>query len=59
MNTTTYHPQWDGLVEGFNWSLADMLSKTASESGQDRDEKLCYLHIELLSNSQLLSRHSF
>jgi len=35
LNTAAYHPQTDGLVEQFNWTLLDMLSKTVKSGGQD------------------------
>ena len=34
-NTTSYHPQTDGLVERFNHTLIDMLAKTVKKSGED------------------------
>ena len=43
VNTTAYHPQCDGLVERFNRSLIDMLSKTVQAHGQDWDEKLPFV----------------
>ena len=43
VNTTAYHPQYDGLVERFNRSLIDMLSKTVQAHGQDWDEKLPFV----------------
>ena len=43
VNTTAYHPQCDGLVERFNRSLIDMLSKTVQTHGQDWDEKLPFI----------------
>ena len=43
VNTTAYHPQCDGVVERFNRSLIDMLSKTVQTHGQDWDEKLPFI----------------
>ena len=38
--TTPYHPQSDGLVERFNHTLGDMLSKLVDESQINWDELL-------------------
>ena len=43
VNTTAYHPQSDGLVERFNRTLLDMLSKTVKAGGKDWDVRLTYL----------------
>ena len=43
VNTTAYHPQTDGLVERFNWTLTDMLAKTVDRSGADWDQRLPYV----------------
>ena len=43
VKTTAYHPQGDGLVERFNWTLTDMLAKTVSRTGKDGDERLPYV----------------
>ena len=43
LNTTAYHPQTDGLVEQFNWTLTDMLVKTVEASGWDWDSCLPYI----------------
>ena len=37
VSTTTYHPQTDGLVEHYNHTLIDMLSKKVHWSGKDWD----------------------
>ena len=42
-NTTAYHSQMDGLVERFNWTLIDMLSKTTDSGDQDEDLKLPFI----------------
>ena len=34
-NSTAYHPQTDGLVERFNWTLTGMLAKTVNKTGKD------------------------
>ena len=43
LNTTSYHPQTDGLVERFNRTLTSMLAKTVEKSGANWDEKLPYV----------------
>ena len=43
VNTTAYHPQGDGLVERFNRTLTEMLSKTVERSGKDWDTRLPYV----------------
>ena len=43
LNTTAYHPQTDGLVERFNRTLLDMLSKTVKSGGRDWDSRLPYV----------------
>ena len=43
LNTTSYHPQTDGLVERFNRTLTSMLAKTVEKSGANWDEKLLYV----------------
>ena len=43
VNTTTYHPQTDGLVERFNRTLTSMLGKTVQKQGHDWDEHLPYV----------------
>ena len=37
VNTTTYHPQTDRLVEQFKHTLTDILAKTTDKGGQDWD----------------------
>ena len=43
IRTTPYHPQTDGLVEGFNGTLKMMLRKFVSSNQKDWDEFLPYL----------------
>jgi len=43
VNTTAYHPQTDRLVERFNRTLLDMLSKSVEPCGQDWDTRLPYV----------------
>ena len=43
VNTTAYHLQSDGLVERFNWTLLDMLSKAVKGGEKDWDVCLPYL----------------
>ncbi len=38
INTTSYHPQTDGLVERFNKTLVDMLSKLVNDNTDNWDE---------------------
>lgn len=43
INTSGYHPQCDGLVEIFNSTLINMLSKSVGKYGRDWDKHLPYL----------------
>ena len=43
INTSGYHPQCDGLVEKFNGTLINMLSKSVSKYGRDWDSHLPYV----------------
>ena len=43
VNTTAYHPQTHGLVERFNRTLLDMLSKTTKQNGKDWDSCLSFV----------------
>lgn len=40
LNTTTYHPQCDGMVERFNRTLKTMLRKHAAQCGVQWDTYL-------------------
>ncbi len=43
VNTTSYHPQTDGLVERLNRTLTDMLAKKVEHSRKDWDVHLPYV----------------
>ena len=43
VNTSGYHPQCDGLVEKFNSTLINMLSKSVGKYGNDWDRRLPYV----------------
>ncbi len=43
VNTTTYHPQTDGLVERCNRTLIAMLAKSVEKNGRDWDTRLPYV----------------
>ena len=43
VNTSGYHPQCDGLMEKFNSTFINMLSKSVDKSGRDWDMHLPYL----------------
>lgn len=43
VRTTPYHPQTDGLVERFNQTLKNILTKFVSDIGKDWDKWLPYL----------------
>ena len=57
INTMAYHPQTDGLVEKYNWTLIAMLAKVVERGGRDWDEHLPYILFltGLASNSPPLS----
>ena len=40
LNTTSYHPECDGMVERFNWTLKTMLRKRAAQFGNQWDRHL-------------------
>ena len=40
LNTTAYHPQFNGMVERFNWTLKGMLRKHAAKFGKQWDRYL-------------------
>ena len=43
VNSTVHHPQTDGLVERFNRTLTDMLSKKVKKNEKDWDQQLSYV----------------
>jgi len=43
VTTTAYHPQTDGLVEKFNHTLINMLSKYTSKNQKDWDQYINYV----------------
>ena len=58
VNTTAYHPQTDGLVEQFNRTLLDMLSKTAKQNGTDLDNCLPFIPFAYRSSPQTSTKES-
>ena len=50
--TTAYHPQTDGLVERFNHTLTDMLSKKVLQSGKDWNVQLSYVKFAYQASPQ-------
>ena len=43
LRNTPYHPQMDGLIEKFNQTLINMLSKFVADTGKDWDKWLPFL----------------
>uniref|UniRef100_H3BCP7 Gypsy retrotransposon integrase-like protein 1 n=1 Tax=Latimeria chalumnae TaxID=7897 RepID=H3BCP7_LATCH len=43
--TSAYHPQGDGMVERYNWTLKDQLAKTLYEKGSQWDEHLSQMQL--------------
>lgn len=43
LNTTTYHPQTNGLVKRFNRTLSNVLAKTVAAGGKNWNECLPYV----------------
>ena len=41
--TTAYHPQTNGLVERFNWTMKEMLSMFIAENQKNWDKYLPYI----------------
>ena len=52
IRTTTYHPQTDGLIEGFNQTLKSMLRKAATKEGHDWDRMIPFLLLAYREVSQ-------
>ena len=52
VNTSAYHPHTDGLVERYNCTLLDMLSKTAKQNGKDWDNCLPFILFAYRSSPQ-------
>ena len=44
LQSSPYHPEWNGLVERFNGTLKGVLRKFAAEDPEGRDRYIPYLH---------------
>ena len=58
VSTTAYHLQTDGLVERFNRTLTDMLSKKVHHSGKDWNVQLPYILFTYRSSPQEATKES-
>ena len=58
INTSGYHPQTDGLVERFNSTLINMISKSCEVQNHDWDQHLPYLLFAYRSSVQESTRES-
>ena len=58
VNTSGYHPQTDGLVERFNSTLINMLSKCAKKNGKDWDKQLPYVLFAYRASVQASTKES-
>ena len=58
VNTTSYHPQTDGLVERFNRTLISMLAKTVERDGRDWDRRLPFVLFTYRTSLQESTRES-
>ena len=58
VNTTAYHPQTDSLVERFNRTLADMLTKRRGNGDKEWDEILPYALFAYRSTEQVSTGES-
>ena len=57
-STTAYHPQSDGLVERFNRTLTNMLSKVVEKNGRDWDQHLPYVLFAFRASPQESTKES-
>lgn len=58
INTSEYHPQTDGLVEKFNSTVVNMISKCCETKKRDWDENLLYLLFAYRTMAQESTRES-
>ena len=58
VNTSGYHPQTDGLVEKFNSTLINMISKSSDSGGPEWDQQLPLLLFAYRSTIQESTRKS-
>ncbi len=58
LNTTAYHPQTDGLVERFNRTLTNMLSKRVERNGKDWEAQLPFVLFAYRASLQESTRES-
>ena len=58
VNTSGYHPQTDGLVEKFNSTLVNMLSKVVQKHARDWNRHLAYLLFAYRSTLRSLTKES-
>ncbi len=57
INTSGYHPQTDGLVEKFNFTLTNMIAKSCEVKDRDWDERLPYLLFAYRVSAQSLQKN--
>ena len=58
LNTSAYHPQTDGLVEGFNRTLTTMLAKTVEKGGKNWDRRLPFVLFAYRASQQQSTQES-
>ena len=58
VKTTAYHPQTDGLVERFHWTLTSMLAKTVEKGGKDWDQRLANILFAYRASQQQSTKES-